>query len=282
MASILTVGVATVDEIYLVERYPVEDTKCRATERRRARGGNAANTAVTLANLGHDVGWAGALGSDDNASFVRRDLVTAGVQLEACSQHDATTPLSVVLLSASSSSRTVIHHRMLPEYGYSDFAGAALGRYQWVHFELREPAETELMLARCRRANLRVSLELERARDGFETLLTLPDLIFAPRALAHDIGCSTAKAVLEFLRPRAPQAWLVSSWGDQGAWALAPCQSEAWHASATATIPIVDTLGAGDVFNAGIVSAMLEGVSGPEMLVRACALAGAKCGRYGL
>ncbi len=282
MASILTVGVATVDDIYLVERFPVEDTKSRAIARRRARGGNAANTAVMLAKMDHQVGWAGALGSDEDAVFVCQDLVTAGVALEACAEHDAPTPVSMVLLSSSSGSRTVVHHRILPEYRHQDFADVGLARYQWVHFELREVEQTGPMLARCRGAEVPCSLELERPREGFEALLAVPELIFAPRALAHSLGFDTAHAMLAFLRDRAPRAWLVSSWGAQGAWALAPGEREPWHAPAMAPSPIVDTLGAGDVFNAGVVSALLEGRSGPEMLARGCALAGSKCGRLGL
>ena len=61
MARILTVGIATLDIINRVARYPAEDTEIRALGQHRQRGGNASNTAVVLSQLGHQVDFAGVL-----------------------------------------------------------------------------------------------------------------------------------------------------------------------------------------------------------------------------
>jgi ketohexokinase len=45
---------------------------------------------------------------------------------------------------------------------------------------------------------------------------------------------------------------------------------------------LVDTLGAGDVFNAGLIHALLEGEDPRRALALAVELAGRKCGRQGL
>ena len=46
-------------------------------------------------------------------------------------------------------------------------------------------------------------------------------------------------------------------------------------------IAVVDTLGAGDTFNAGIISACMDGLDTEASLARACQLAGKKCGQSG-
>ena len=51
---------------------------------------------------------------------------------------------------------------------------------------------------------------------------------------------------------------------------------------ALVTGPVVDTLGACDVFNAGVISGYLRGNDMPGILRRACTLAGRKCMQQGL
>ena len=81
MPSILCVGIATLDIINQVERYPAEDSEVRALAQQQRVGGNAANTAMVLAQLGDAVTWVGNLGDHAEAnpsSFVtRRASVTA-------------------------------------------------------------------------------------------------------------------------------------------------------------------------------------------------------------
>ncbi|MCU7859354.1 MAG: ketohexokinase, partial [Candidatus Thiodiazotropha sp. (ex Lucinoma kastoroae)] len=45
---------------------------------------------------------------------------------------------------------------------------------------------------------------------------------------------------------------------------------------------VVDTLGAGDVFNAGVIDGLMAGLEPAEVLAAAVRLAGEKCTRQGL
>ena len=61
MATILAVGIATLDIINTVERYPYEDSETRASHHRTTRGGNATNTLSVLSQIDHHCHWAGTL-----------------------------------------------------------------------------------------------------------------------------------------------------------------------------------------------------------------------------
>jgi sulfofructose kinase len=55
--EVVCVGVATLDTIALVAKYPAADERVKAEDLQISLGGPAAVAAVTLARLGVSVGW---------------------------------------------------------------------------------------------------------------------------------------------------------------------------------------------------------------------------------
>ena len=168
---ILGVGIATLDLVNEVDGYPQEDAEVRAISQRRRLGGNVANTLGVLAQLGHACTWCGTLGGDDGAREILAGLNARGIDAGPCVRHPGgATPTSYVTLSRATGSRTIVHHRNLPELTAGDFAAVDLTGRDWVHFEGRAPTETAAMLRRCAtdRPGLPVSVEIEKPRDGIE------------------------------------------------------------------------------------------------------------------
>lgn len=285
-ARILGVGIATLDLINAVEGYPAEDTEVRALGQRRARGGNAANTLEVLQQLGHRCHWTGTLGGDAAADFIRADLTARGIDIpHGVSVPHGVTPTSYIALSRATGSRTIVHHRDLPELSAADFARVPLGDLDWIHFEGRNPAETALMLARARREapQARLSLELEKDRPGIEALFEGPDCLLIARAFVlarSGIQANPAEA-LQALARRSGARLLVLAWGAEGAW-LSVKGGEPRHCPAIPPDRVIDTLGAGDVLNAGVIDGLLRRLAPAEAVSRAVRLAGIKCGHAGL
>lgn len=288
LTRILGVGVATLDLINEVAAYPPEDSEVRALDQRRARGGNAANTMAVLAQLGHSCAWVGTLGQDPAADFVREDLAARGIDTRhAVLVPGATTPTSCIARSQATGSRTIVHYRDLPELSADAFGRIPLDGIDWIHFEGRNPAETARMLSRIRRdaPGVRVSVELEKPRPGTESLLDGPDLLLIARvfalAEAGPRGSEDPTAYLNGLARRTSAALLVLGWGAEGAWWLA-------QGGAPQRVPVhapervVDTLGAGDVLNAGVIDGLCRGLSAGAAVAWGARLAGIKCGRIGL
>ncbi|HEB96079.1 MAG TPA: ketohexokinase [Sedimenticola thiotaurini] len=278
--QILVVGTATLDIVSRVPRYPAEDEEVRADWRQERLGGNAANTAVVLAQLGHRVSWAGTLAADRDGDWIGEQLRRQGVATEWARRCDGgRAPVSCITLSRAGGSRTIIHFRDLPEFTAGDFARIATAPFDWVHFEGRNVPDLERMLARLP-PGLPCSLEVEKPRPGIESLFGRPDLLLFSRHYARATGFDAAAPFLEALGLRAG-AVAACAWGDEGGWVL-DREGEVRHSPAVPPAQVVDTLGAGDVFNAGFIDRLAAGAAPSGALAFACRLAGRKCGRSGL
>jgi ketohexokinase len=277
---VLGVGIATLDVVNEVEGYPAEDAEVRALAQRVSRGGNATNTLAALAQLGHRCSWAGMLADDRAAELVRAELHALGVATDHVRrQRGGTTPTSYVTLSRTNGSRTIVHYRALDEYPAAAFATIALADFDWVHFEGRAVPELDAMLRHLRAAGgPRCSLEVEKPRPGIEALLTRADLVMFGRAYVEALGYAEPVA---FLHDQPQGLAAVCGWGDAGAWGRS-ADGSVHHAAACPPPQVLDTLGAGDVFNAAVIDAWLGGRTLAEALAAGCRLAGAKCGRRGL
>lgn len=279
MARILCVGIATLDIVNQVERYPVEDSEVRALAQSQRLGGNAANTACVLSQLGHQVSWVGNLAA--SAPLIEQQFAHFGVDISLASRlPGGVTPTSYITLSQASGSRSIVHYRDLPEYPAAAFQWIDLRPFDWVHFEGRAVDQLTRMLQRVRgMCGLPISLEVEKPRPAIEALFEQADLLLCSRDYALLSGHADAAALLASLAGTIPAA--TCTWGEAGAWAV-DHQQAIFHAPAPRLERVVDTLGAGDVFNAGMVHGLASGVPVAQSLAGAVALAADQCAREGL
>lgn len=281
--QVLGVGVATLDIIDTLATYPAEDTEQRAADRRICRGGNAANTLTVLSQLGHACSWAGTLAGDASASRINADFAAHGIDTRwAKSLPGGITPTSYILHSQASASRTIIHYRELEEFSSEAFAEIDLTPFDWLHFEGRHVAACACMLelARRRTQRARISLEVEKPRARIERLFPLADVLIFSRAYADAMGFEQPQSLFESVARDNDQALMYAAWGADGGW-LRQAGGGLLHLPAHAPERVVDTLGAGDVFNAGVIHGLLQGGAPAEALHLAIELAGRKCGQLG-
>ena len=76
------------------------------------------------------------------------------------------------------------------------------------------------------------------------------------------------------------RAIVTCTWGDRGA-AASDQEGKVWSCPSILLPRVVDTLGAGDTFNAGMIHSLYRGCPTEQALKFACELAGAKCGMEG-
>ncbi|XP_071940986.1 ketohexokinase-like [Antedon mediterranea] len=287
----LFVGLSCLDIINVHDHYPEEDTDSRSTEQFFNRGGNASNTAVVASQLGGCAEYIGTIASHILSEIIKEDLNKHQVKFENCSFHDDyRPPTSCVILNSTNGLRTILHaNNSLPELSVADFSKINLAQYSWIHFEGRNIPNVLKMIELVENYNsmndddIKVSVELEKSKTSdIEKLLSLGHVVFVSKEYVMNRGYTTSESALHGLHDGLRKgAVLICAWGSSGAWGRG-VDGTIYHAPAYKPEKVVDTLGAGDTFNAGVIWALNRGRVLSDALNVGCKIAGRKCGMYGL
>ncbi|XP_042599249.1 ketohexokinase-like isoform X6 [Cyprinus carpio] len=289
--KILSIGLVCLDIINVVDKYPEEDTDTRCLSQRWQRGGNASNTCTVLSLLGAPCAFMGSLAPGPVADFILNDFQMYKIDISLLLEHaECSFPASVVISSVTTGSRTILHmNRNLPDVSVEDFSKVDLSQYKWIHWEGRNADEQVKMIERVREYNSKqeeknrvtISVEIEKTREALYQLFPLGDLVFVSKDVAQHFGFTSAAAALKGFYGRLSKgATLICAWAEKGADAMGP-DGVIIHSDAFPPEKLVDTLGAGDTFNASGSFLFSAGGSLQDALTFGCQIAGKKCGVHG-
>ncbi|XP_056333504.1 ketohexokinase isoform X1 [Danio aesculapii] len=289
--KILCIGLVCLDIINVVDKYPEEDTDTRCVSQRWQRGGNASNTCTVLSLLGAPCAFMGSLAPGPVADFITGDFARRGVDISGVAwQKWGETPCACCVVCPANGSRTVVlSDTNLPDVSVEDFSKVDLSQYKWVHWEGRNADEQVKMIDRVREYNkkqdeknrITISVEIEKTREPLYQLFPLGDLVFVSKDVAQHFGFDSAAAALKGFSGRLKKgATLICAWAEKGADAMGP-DGVIIHSDAFPPEKLVDTLGAGDTFNASVLYSLSKGGSLQDALTFGCQIAGKKCGVHG-
>lgn len=282
MSKILGIGNAVLDIVLTVDHHPQEDEELRAQDKHIETGGNVNNTLYVLNQLGHQTDICTTVAADNEA----KQLITGLNQRNISTEHTqkfikGRTPTSFVTLNTQNGHRTIVHYRDLPELNFDFFAKIEIEEYDWLHFEGRNTTQLPGMIniAKTFLTHQPISLEVEKPRDGIESLFSSVNLLIFSHHYAKAKGFNDGLELLESLE--LDNVNIVCTWGTKGVW-YKTINGNVEHIEAEAVSPVIDTLGAGDTFNAALIHSLIEKKSLKESVTFANKLAAKKCLQPGL
>lgn len=285
MPHILLTGIATLDIINQLDHYPAENSETRALKQFIRNGGNAANSATVLQQLGINAHLLAKRADDSNARLVYSLLEERQIDTTLCPvQKQSKTPTSYITLNEQNGSRSIVHYRDLDELQATDFTKLDLFPYDWLHFEARDCTQLHQMLKYTKTFNKPISIELEKNRAYIDNIMPYADVLFISKPFARSRGFTNASDCLQHFAKSYNNKIITCTWGEQGAWAYA--NATIIHQNAFTLQNPVDTLGAGDTFNAGFIFSLVKKNMARQNNIKqalnfACRLAANKCQQNG-
>jgi sugar/nucleoside kinase (ribokinase family) len=277
--DVVGIGENSVDLVYRLPGALPANGKLAASAYRVSCGGQVTTALVACAAFGLRSAYVGTLGNDDNGHRVRQALTEARVDISHALVRAAPNRHAVILVDERNGDRNVVWHRdprmaLRVEEIPSDMIRSA----RLVHVDDLDE-EASIAAARIAIAHgVPVTSDLDRVTDRTAELVGLSTVaIFSTHVLTALAGEQDAGRALRTLRTTHAGPLCVTL-GTNGAMLLE--QDQLHHVPAFA-VDAVDTTGAGDVFRAGFIYAMLQGYNLVDAMRFAAAAAAVCCTREG-
>ena len=281
MCDVVGIGLNAIDYLCTIPRFPVPGEKLRMTGFSRQGGGQVATALVALSRWGLATMYVGNVGEDEHGVLSLSLLGAEGIDVTpARTVPGATSQFAVILVQEDSGERTILWERdarirIRPE----DIPRDEIRRSRAVLLDGHDvPASVEAARV-AREAGVPVVLDAEKVQEGTEDLLFACDHIVAASSFVAQLlpGVGPDAGVREIHRRFSPRTATVTL-GPEGALGFDGRQT-CWARGIE--VGAVDTTGAGDVFHAGFLFALLAGRTFPGMLAFGNAAAALSCREIG-
>jgi sugar/nucleoside kinase (ribokinase family) len=277
MFDVVGIGLNAIDYLVGLPRFPVPGEKLRMSSFAREGGGQVATALVALSRWGFRCKYVGNVGDDEHGRLSSLLLSREEVDLaHVRTVPGASSQFAVILVEEGTGERTILWDRdprirVSPEELPLD----DIRRARALLLDGHDVAPAIAAARTARAAGVPIVLDAEKVQEGTEELLSLCDHIVAaghfPGLLIP--GSSPEDGAREILRRYSPRTSTVTL-GPRGAFG---CDSREEFFSPSIHVEAVDTTGAGDIFHAGFLFALLRGVRFREILTFANTAAGLSC-----
>jgi len=277
--DVVGIGENSVDLVYRLPGAPAPNAKFRASAQKISCGGQVATTLTACAALGLRTAYVGTFGDDDHGQQIRDALTEAQVDLSNAAVRDAPNRHAVIVVDERNGDRTVVWHRdQRLALQVDDVPTALIGQGRLLHVDDLDEDASIAAARVAAGAGVLVTSDIDRASEQALALIALSTVpIFSAHVPEALTGERDPERALRKLRASNP-GWLCVTLGTDGAMLL---EGDQLHHSPAFVVDSVDTTGAGDVFRAGFIYALLQSRAPAEILRFACAAAAISCTHEG-
>jgi sugar/nucleoside kinase (ribokinase family) len=273
--DLVGVGLNATDTLILLPAFPARGSKMEYRDASILPGGQVATTVVACQTWGLTTRYVGKLGDDDAARLHRDAFARAGVETQIITVAGHMSPQSLILVDAGGE-RTVLCRRderlvLQPE----DLDREWVVNARALHVDGHDTAAATLAASWAHEAGIPVIGDLDDVYPGVDQLIEHIDYLIVSRDFpCRLMGDDNLDTALRHMQRRYRCRLTAAILGTDGVLAW---DGSRFHSSAAYRVPVVDTTGAGDIFHAGFIYALLQGWPLDRQLDFSCAAAAMNC-----
>jgi sulfofructose kinase len=273
--DLVGVGLNATDTVIPLTNYPPRGSKVEYQTATVLPGGQVASTVVACQRWGIKTRYVGKLGDDAAAALHREAFAHAGVETQIVTTAGAASPQSLILVDAGGE-RTVLCRRderliLQP----TDLHREWIVNARALHVDGHDTAAATLAATWAREAGIPVIADLDELYPGVEELIKKIDYLIVSRDFPSRLtGEPNLEKALQQIQQRYGCLLVAATLGEEGvvAW-----DGNQFHNSPAYCVSVLDTTGAGDIFHAGFIYALLQNWPLQRQLDFACAAAALNC-----
>jgi sulfofructose kinase len=254
---VVGVGLSVLDHLYVADDNRLPGIRTRYHDLRISPGGMVSTAVAQAAQLGCETHLLTALGLDDVATEILRQLRGLGVRTRRVSRSpDGRTDVSAVIVDRQTGGRRfLVRDRRRVEREAPDFDLSVIRRGTLLLVDGHFPAQAVRAMKRTRELGGKVIGDFSDARPAFRRLLPWVDYPIVPADFARGFGAGDSRDTLRALADRYGGVPVVTE-GRRGALVL---ESGRIRRIAPHRVRVRDTTGAGDVFHGAFAAGLLHG-----------------------
>ena len=280
--DVLGVGCNSVDRVYRLPASPRPDSptaKLRISSHAIMCGGQMATAMAACAGLGLKTAYFGCVGHDHDGRLIRSELEQRGVDVSHVLTRECANRFAVITVDETSGERIVLWDRdERLNLRAREFDSALIASARIVHVDDEDQEAAIAAATVARSAGVRCASDIDRITDRTKDLIAAVSIpIFAQHVLPAMTGESDIERGLRAMR-QWNDGMLCVTLGPSGAMLL---QGDELVIEPAFSVKAVDTTGAGDVFRAAFIYALLNEYPLRKMVRFANAAAAVSCTRAG-
>ena len=273
--DLVGVGLNAIDTLISLPQFPARGSKTEYSSASIMPGGQTATAVVACQSWGLATRYVGKIGDDEAGQLHQREFARTGVDAQLITVPDAASPQSLIIVDEGGE-RTVLcrrDERLLLQP--SDLNRDWIVNARALHVDGFETAAATQATAWARAAGIPVVADLDETYAGVEELIANVDYLIVSRDFPSRLtGERRLEQALRTIKRRFGCALAAATLGADGVLAW---DGDRFHTNPAYRVPVRDTTGAGDIFHAGFIYALLQDWPLERQLDFACAAAALNC-----